>query len=105
MLVVSPNTRTVFHYLIKKGVIFRSRGETELVIVTLAINYGAKKNGLFNGETRRIPKKKRFYPRDVYVYKLNDLFLETYYVRSRKGRKMGLNASLFIHDVYKSSSL
>jgi hypothetical protein len=64
--------------------------------VTLAINYSAKKNGLFNGGARTGRKNEVSYPRDV--YKLNILFLETYaYISSRKGRKTGLNASLFIY--------
>lgn len=47
----------------------------------------------------RVPGEKKIkflYPRDV--YKLNNLFLETHaYISACKGRKTGLNASLFIY--------
>lgn len=71
--------------------------------MTLAINYGAKKNGLFNRGARTGRKMKFLYPRDV--YKLNNLFLETYAsidrsVARHKERKTGLNASLYIYNVF-----
>lgn len=55
-----------------------------------------KRTGFLIGE-RVLGEKMKFpYPRDV--YKLNNLFMETYaYISARKGRKTGLNVSLFIY--------